>query len=116
MLSGSINGTQNTNYTRTALKQGDQLLDLDIVGIFCNAFIDVWSHKVNISTQTYSGDAYGVCNISSNDKYTNLPLNVDMAQEEIYLMDLHQGFLYLVQLTLFLALFLLIAQLIIREP
>ncbi|MGX7689382.1 T9SS type A sorting domain-containing protein [Flectobacillus roseus] len=92
LISGSMTGASNTNYDGLALNQGDKLLDLDFVGIWCNFFVDVWSHKVNESFKTYDGDAVGLCSISFQDTYANLPINLDSSPGGFIKSGINSGF------------------------
>ncbi|MEA5426844.1 BACON domain-containing protein [Arcicella lustrica] len=77
LVNGSLNGTPNRNYTNGVLNPGDKILDVDVVGILCNSFIDAWSNQVGQSTKVYDGDAIGICNISFSSSYVNFNRNLD---------------------------------------
>lgn len=77
LINGSLANTPNTNFNNGVLNPGDKILDVDVVAILCNSFIDVWSNLVGQNTKVYDGDAIGICGISFISKSVNFNRNLD---------------------------------------
>ena len=77
LLNGALDASPNLNYDFGTLNPGDKILDVDVVGILCNSFIDVWTNLIDADFKVYDADAIGICGISLGYERVNFNRNLD---------------------------------------
>jgi pimeloyl-ACP methyl ester carboxylesterase len=92
LLNGALAGSPNLNYNFGTLNPGDKILDVDIVGILCNSFIDVWTNLLDANFKVYDADAIGICGISLGYENVNLNRNLDRTPGGLIRNGLGYGF------------------------
>ena len=78
LLSGSLDGIRQENAANTnTITPGSKMLGVNIFGILCNAFINVWSNNLG-TREVYNGFDIGICSIIGTNSYSvTLPNNFD---------------------------------------